>query len=279
MYQPTKISSFALFKHSVIKTLSAVALVAFSQLTLADSKACNFSTDYNIDINDERVVFSQTDGDSFEFKPDQLLVNGESVKLNHEQSHAATKLHNGARAMLPKIAEIAVEGAELGVKATTMVLTSLFGDDDEVMQKDLIQPIEALSLKIKQNINQNQLNTEALETSFEQAFDQEFENMIANAASKYSGKLLSNVMDMIFSADSEELKDFEFRMENLEKEMEEYVEANAKQIEVKAKALCQDMVDLEQFDRTLQSVAGYPAKGLFNNNGDSGFKLSDLSFN
>jgi hypothetical protein len=260
------------------KVFIAAAIIGTCGIASADSEVCNFSTDYNIDINEERVSFNKTDGDSFEFKNGGLIVNGKTVVLTKEQAQASQNLQQGARAMVPKIAEIAVEGAELGIKATTMVLTSLFGDDME-MQNDLIKPIEAMSEKIKQNISATTLNTEALEKSFEDAFDDEFSKVIETAAVKYSGKIVSNVISSIFSGDEEELKDFEFRMENLEKDIEVYVEDNAKELEKKAELLCGDMAALEAFDTQLEAVNGYPVNGLFHTDSDDGFNLNKLTIN
>jgi len=262
------------------KILIAAAILGVSGLANADtqSNVCHFSTDYNIDINEQRVLFNKSDGDSVEFKKGKLLLNGEVVELTAAQAEASMNLQRGARAMVPKIAEIAVEGAELGIKATTMVLTSLFGDDQE-MQNDLIKPIEKLSDKIKQNISASKLNTEALEKSFDEAFDNELEKVIETAATKYAGKIVSNVLGSIFSGDSEEMEDLEFRMENLEHDIEEYVEANAKELETKADSLCLDMAELDKFDAQLESVNGYPNDGLFQENDKDGFNVSNFSLN
>lgn len=258
--------------------LIAAAILGTSCLASADSELCNFSTDYNIDINQQRVQFNQSNGDSFEFKGDQLWINGKLVDLSQQQTEASLNLQQGARAMVPKIAEIAIEGAELGIKVATMVLTSLFGDD-QAMQKDLIKPIEALSDKIKKNMSATQLNTEALEKSFDEAFDDEFEKMLEAAIIKFSGKIAANVLSSIFSGDSEELKDLEFRMENLEKEIELYAEENAKELEIKANLLCQDMAALDKFDTQLESVSGYPENGLFYQDNDNGFNFNHISIN
>lgn len=260
------------------KTLIAAAIMGTCGMASADSNVCNFSTDYNIDINEESVSFNKEDGDSFEFRDRLMLINGKAITLTDEQTRASLKLQQGARAMVPKIAEIAVEGAELGIKATTMVLTSLFGDDME-MQNELIEPIEAISEKIKQNVSATRLNTQSLEKSFDDAFDQEFEKMIEKAAVKYSGKIVSNVLSSIFSGDEEELKDFEFRMENLEKDIEVYVEDNAKTLEIKANSLCVDMAALEEFDTKLETVSGYPEGGLFHQDSNKGINFSDLKIN
>lgn len=249
------------------KTLIASAILGMSCVAQAESNECRFSTDFDIDINDTSVVFEKEAGDKIEFKGKELLINGESIKLTPAQTDASLSLQDGARSMVPKIAKIAVEGAELGIKASTMVLGALFGNDPD-MHKDLIKPIEKISETVQKNISKTKMNTAELEKVFEEAFDEEFEQMIETAASKYSGKIVGNVLSAVFSGDSEELKDFEFRMENLERDIEKYVEANAKDLEKQAESLCTEIAVLEKFDTLLESVEGYPKEGVIQADGD-----------
>ena len=260
------------------KTLIAAALVGVCSGVSAHSNVCDYSTDYNINIDEEKIVFSQTDGDKFEFAGDSLLINNKALELDDDQLEASLALQKNARAMVPKIAEVAVEGAELGLKATTIVMVSLFGDDAQ-MQEDLIAPIEKLTDKIKANITTTSFNSETLDKSFDEAFDEEFETLMETAVTKYSGKIVSNVLSSVFSGDGEELEDLEFRMETMERDIEKYVEANAKELEVKAEALCDDMVKLEALDKQLESVDGYPEDGLIQQGKDhSNLKFSRISF-
>ena len=259
------------------KTLIAAALFGASGVALADSKVCDYSVNYDINISDASVVFDKRNGDSIEFKGDKLFINGESVALTADQQEASFKLQQGARQMVPKIAEIAVEGAELGIKATTIVLSTLFGNDTDI-QNELLEPIEAISDKIQQHITETRMNTAELEKAFDNAFDEEFEQMIETAASKYSGRIIGNVLSAVFSGDQEELKDLEFRMETLERDIEKYVEANVSDIEVKAENLCVDMAALDEFDTRLESVDGYPKGGILVEGGD-GLQLKNFSWN
>ncbi|WP_196139820.1 DUF2884 family protein [Aliikangiella sp. G2MR2-5] len=258
-------------------TLVALAIWSASSLVQAHTEACHFSTDYNVDINEEEIVFSKPDGDRFRFVENALFINGDKVALTEAQSEASRQLQQNTRKMVPKIARIAVEGAELGIKASTMVLTSLFGDDEQI-QQDLIKPIEAISQKIQTNINETHINTAELEKVLEDAFDDEFEQLIEQAATKYSGKIVGNVISAIFSGDEEELADFEFRMETLEHEVEKYVEENAAELEVQAESLCGEMASLDKFDNLLEGVSGYPEGGLINTDGD-GVNVNSLTWN
>ena len=260
------------------KTLIATAILGMSTIAQADSNVCQFSTDYDINIDEKSVIFKKEGAETIEFKGETLLINGEAVRLSEQEKQASLALQSGARAMVPKIAKIAVEGAELGIKASTMVLSSLFGNDPD-MHKDLIAPIEKISETIQANINETTMNTAELEKAFEDAFDEEFEQMIETAATKYSGKIVGNVLAAVFSGDEEEIKDLEFRMENLERDIEKYVESNAEELEKQADSLCLEVAALEKFDSALEKVEGYPSEGVIQADGDGlnikGFTWSD----
>ena len=259
------------------KILTTIALLMATSLVSAHNNECNFSTDYNIQVEENRLVFSRTQGDRFEFAGDRLLINDKPVALNESQRKASLVLQKNTREMVSRVSHIAVEGVELGLKAVTVVASTLF-DDDRQMQQDLILPIEAFTAKIKANITPTSFNAEGLKLSLNEGFDNEFETAIETAMSKYAGKMAGNLLTKLFSGDSEELNDFEFRLENLDRQIETYVEANAKELEVKAQALCDDLVVLESIDSELESIEDYPQGGLFHQDRDDSFKLGGTRF-
>lgn len=242
----------------------------------AHSNECDYSVDYNINIDEQQIRFNKKSGDDIVFDGDKLMINGKLASLTNKQLQTSKDFQQQTRALVPKIAYIAVEGAEIGVKAATIALTGLFGNGDDV-QKDLIEPIEAISTKIKANISETSLNTEALEDSFEKDFEDEIEKLVETAISKYSGKMVSQIIGSIFSGDEEDMKDFEFRMENMEQDIERYVENHAEALEEKADELCVDLKAIAELDEELEEVDGYPEDGIIQEDSDHGFKMSGLS--
>jgi len=241
----------------------------------AHSSMCDYSLDYNIKITQEQISFNKPGGKELIFSGDKLIVGGKALRLNDEQKEASRAFQQGTRQILPKVTEIAVEGAELGVKAATLAVTSLFGEDEEVYF-DLIKPIEDIAAKVKANVDRNYLNTTQLESSFDNEFDKEIEALISKAMSKYSGKMAGQIIESIFSSNSEEAKDFKFRMENLEQDIEAYVEGNANALEIKAKSLCKDFASLAKHDEQLEKVTGFPNEGIIRQGAQNGLKMSNL---
>ena len=257
--------------------LAAVLSVAGFGVS-ADSKVCQYSTDYNIEIDKTRVLFTKISGDKFEFKGANLFINSEKAELTAAQSRTVENIYQVTRQTVPKIAHIAADATELALKATTAVMTSFFGEDEEVHQ-DLIQPIEILADKIRENITVDNFNAEAMDKSFEDTFDKEFEVMMETAFSKYSGKIVGNVISTIFSGDTEELEDFEFRMENMGQEIEAFVESNAGDIEERAESLCEDFAKIDTYANLLLEVEGYPQDGLIVEGDADGFDVRSFNLN
>jgi len=260
------------------KTLIAVLLTSLVASVSADPNQCDYSVDYNININDQQIRFDKKNGDKVIFEGQRLKINGEFVALTDDQMLTSQKFQRRTRALVPKIAYIAVEGVEMGVKAATIAITSLFGDGEDVHQ-DLIAPIEAISEKVKANISETSLNTQALEDAFDEDFKSEIKKLVATALSKYSGKIVGQVIGAIFSGDNEEIEDFEFRMENMEHDIERYVEKQAEALEEKADELCIDLKAIAELDQQLESIDGYPKDGIIQEGSDHGFKISGLNIN
>jgi len=260
------------------KTVIAVLLTGVISGVSAHSNECEYSVDYNININDQQISFDRKNGDKVVFEGNQLTINGTSASLSSDQLKISQSFQRETRALVPKIANIAVEGAEIGVKAATIAMTSLFGDSEEVYN-DLIAPIEAISAKVKANISETSLNTQELEKAFDDDFESEIEKLVETAISKYSGKMVSKIIGSIFSNDNEEMEDFEFRMENMEHDIERYVEKNAKTLEAKADELCGDLKVIAELDQKLEAIDGYPKDGIIQEDSNNGFKVSGLRFN
>lgn len=261
-----------------MKNVFLAAVIAVSSLSVAaHENSCEFSLDYNINLNEDNIHFSNDKDETIIFTSNKLEVNGTRLEMTAEQQGISKEFQIRTRKLVPQIAEVAIEGAEIGVKAATLAVTAIFGEDKEV-HDDLILPIEKISDKIKANINDKMINANTLENSADQELEQEIENLVAKAMSKYSGKILGQVLGSIFSQDDEEMKDFEFRMENLEHDIETYVESQAKDLEEKADKICDEVKILSSLDKQLMAVKGYPEKGLIIEGANNGMHINRISF-
>ena len=212
------------------------------------------------------------------FLKEKLLIDGRSIELTSEQQVANKNLQARTRLLVPKVADIAIEGAELGIKAATLVISAL-GGATPAEQKEMLEPLNKISQKIRDNVNSKTLNNKTLSDSFDKEIEEEIEQFVAKAIRKFSGRMIGQLMGAIFSGDeeSEEMKDFEFRMENLEHDIETYVEANARELEIKAEALCGDLEQMAEIDLVLESIDGYPENGVIHKGKGHKFHINRFS--
>lgn len=257
--------------------IGSLATILCLPLAAHNNEVCEYGLNYNINISSDTIKFSNEETNTVEFSGSTIIVDGKKLELNSEQKAYSAKFDRQTRQVVPKIADIAIEGAEIGLKAATLAVTALFGEDQEV-HKDLILPIEKISDKIKANVNDKMLNAHTIETSFDEELEREIEGLVAKALSKYSGEILGQVLSSVFSGDGEEMKDFEFRMENLEHDIETYVDSQATALEAKAETLCEDIKLLSELDQKLIMVDGYPSTGLISLGNDHSKKLSSIKF-
>ncbi|MGX5203497.1 DUF2884 family protein [Aliikangiella sp. IMCC44632] len=258
-----------------MKKVIFIGLLCGASTFAVAKDGCEYATDFNVNLNENQLIFSQKNGDELIFDKQGLTINGSATQLDSTQAQAAMQFQRESRLLVPKVADVAIEGIELGMKAAGIVMTAFFTDEPQI-QQELIAPIEKLSENIRSHISPNHFNAQSLENSFEKAIDEELEAMIETAVTKYSGKLIGNILSSVFSGDSEELKDLEFRMETLEHDIEKYVEENAEALEVKAEQLCTELAALDKLDNQLLSVNGYPKQGLIHTDSKRSTKLGKI---
>lgn len=260
----------------VASTITGSAVAHGSQSYSSDQ--CEYSVDYNVKIDDQLIQLTHPKNKSITFMQGKLLIDGKSVALSSEQAEASKAFQAKTRVLVPKVADIAIEGAELGIKAATMVITAL-GGATQAEQKELLEPLNKISEKIRANINHKTFNNKTLSDSFDEDIEEEIAQFVAKAIRTFSGRMIGQLMGAIFSGDkeSEEMKDFEFRMESLEHDIETYVESNAKVLEAKAGALCVELEQLAEIDLVLETVSGYPKNGVIQEGKGHNFRINRFS--
>ncbi|MDQ7048865.1 MAG: DUF2884 family protein [Enterobacterales bacterium] len=240
--------------------LLLVGLLA-SPLAMAHSDRCDFSIDYNLEISDQKLVFNSQESGKVEFYTDRLIVDGQTLILTPQQLKASQEFDRLARQMVPKVVDIAIDAAELGVKAATIVVSSLFEDDPQAIE-DLVKPISDFADKIRNDITEQRINTQSLNTTLDHQLEQEIEQLVEKAFSKYAGKIIGQVFDAAFSTEDDSKSPFSQRMDKMQHNLDKYIEAESEAIENEGKALCSDLKRLEKLDQVLELNKGYPSTGL-----------------
>ncbi len=230
---------------------TACSIIAFS--AHAKLQSCDFNLPYDIDIERQEVKLSTNDRELMRIDENNRLYLDEHLQsLNAEQQKLVEQMGNEYRALVPSIAKIAGEAAEIGIKAASLTLSALFVDDP-TFSDSITTKLDGISEKIEAHVNSKHLSGNLLsEGELDSALEADLEAVIEEAVSKASGKVVVNVLAKIFSGDPEEMNDLEFRMEMFEKDMEAQVEKEAVKLEASAEELCQRVAELDKVEEKLQ---------------------------
>ncbi|HIG61694.1 MAG TPA: DUF2884 family protein [Gammaproteobacteria bacterium] len=242
------------------KTGVVILLLSSCMVASADSSVCHFSSQYNIEVDENRVLFTKQGGSRYEFQRGNLVINDQQIKLAPAQQDSVTGIYETTRQLIPKLADVVAEAVELALKTITVITTSFFGGDEEIHQ-ELTLPIEILADKIRENITADHFNADAMDRSFEEAFDKEFELLLSTALGRYA-QTIGDAVAGLFSSEGPSIKDLALRLEDMGEQLQSYVEASAHDIRADAELLCQDFAQLDLYDDQLLGLKGYPRQGL-----------------
>ncbi|WMS86008.1 DUF2884 family protein [Pleionea litopenaei] len=236
-----------------------ISLVSVSAFAGIQTDSCKLDLPYDININKQAVEILDHGNSLVKIdNSNQLYIKGERQILNAKQQQLTTEMAVECRAMVPIIANIASEAAEIGVKAASITINALFVDDIEFQDK-MMKKLDGLSEKIKANFNESYVNGQLLnDAKLDQTFEKEIESLVSEAVEKASGKIVAKSLAQIFSGDEEELADFEFRMEMFGEDLERELEAQAADIEKEAVKFCDHLRRIDAVETKLQAeLAAY----------------------
>nr|WP_256489723.1 DUF2884 family protein [Pleionea sp. CnH1-48] len=215
---------------------------------------CDYNIQHDIDITKRGVKISSSDEVVFRITRDnELYINGDEIDLTRKQEALVEDMADEYRELVPNIAHIAVEGAELGIKAATLVITAMAGHDPELTQ-DFVHRLDNISNKLHDHVSENKFEGEWFNSHFQDSeLEQEIEQLMEDAVSKIAVQGVWNIVKQALSGDEEEAADLEFRMEMLEHEIEDELERDAEGIEQRAMMLCQNLETLDNIEQRLAS--------------------------
>ncbi|MEE4245479.1 MAG: DUF2884 family protein, partial [Kangiellaceae bacterium] len=134
------------------------ASVLLSASLYAEISTCNYDFSYDIDINEKTVVISDDNKELLKIdQTNQLYLEGERQELNSKQQALVKDMGEQYRELLPTIANIAAEAAEIGIKAAALTLNALFVDDQAKADKLMVK-LDGIGDKIRKNISNKHLN-------------------------------------------------------------------------------------------------------------------------
>jgi hypothetical protein len=246
----------------------AIALAVFSSPAQAGDKhgpahkndshhsahgQCQYNIDTDFAINNGALTFELDAGSKIVIDElNNLFVDGSQVSLNSEQQVLVASYADGVRNFVPEVANIAIEGLKIGVRASEIALTGIFGADDVVVQ-DIGFRISELADRIIMRIDPYNFDSRTLEQTIEREFEPEIEAVVKQAHNELTPRLMAKSFTLFASGDQSSMDDFKQRIKELAHNLETEVEAMAADLEMRAEGLCGHIENLNNIETQMAS--------------------------
>ncbi|TJY59035.1 DUF2884 family protein [Sinimarinibacterium sp. CAU 1509] len=228
----------------LLLTLSCAPAMAATMANDAH-RECNARFDYSIETRGERVALSD-DQHRYELYADRIDRDGREISLTAEQRRLARQYREQLEALVPKITDVALRGAMLGIESLAIVTAGLSGDEHRL--SDLIARLEILTMKLRRELDGRHLP--AGDAWFGGDLDHEIERLAVDAASGLVGSVAGLIAGAIFDPAG-----VEARSDYVERLVERRIEPRAEALGAQAEALCDQLTELDRLETRL---------GLFN---------------
>jgi len=239
----------ALFTTSIITT----PLLADFDLSNIDGDQCSYDLDYDIKVSRSSITFTDDSGKQINIDEDNhLSVNGNRQILSSEQQAFVDDYADGIRVLIPEVKALATEAINIGVTAAGMALSTLLGEDDPDYSR-FNAKISSIANLITDKINADEFDSKAFNSDFDDGFGDDLEAVVEEAVEEITPRLMAKVMTAALSGDSNGISAIEVRAQDLERDIEEYIEPQAEAIEARAKELCTSVADLDRIEDQMVS--------------------------
>jgi len=198
----------------------------------------------NFEIDNDRITLENVNHEEIIITAeDELYHNGDKVDLTGEQSYLVRHYAKGVRGVTDEIIIIVKDGVGLGVKAATMAIGAILGDEDKDFSEFEVK-INALATRIEKRIDTKKFSSHGMEHEFES----EIEEVVEDAVATIAPRLMAKVMSAAMSGDEEEVRRLEARAEGIEEKIETMIEPEVRLIEARAEALCKHVKKLNDIE-------------------------------
>ena len=236
--------------------IAATALTMMSGTAMAHQ--CDINLDGNMKLVDNNLTVLTKDKDEILIDQYyQLYVNGQTISLDADQQQWVEDYYSGIHSAVPQVAEITHEAIGLASEAVTHVFGELLGSDASDIQ-DLTDKLAEIDREIQYNFYAEDGSIRLDSASFEdgdffgERWEAEFEEAVEELVFNSMGRLMIALgTEMLMSGGDSDA--FEQRMENFAHDLESKMEARGEELELKADALCMQLVSVDEAENKLSA--------------------------
>ncbi len=250
-------------KKFIIKFASlSLGLLSLGQQ--ASAQQCSINLNYGVIIDPKHIRIVEKGQTQVQInKAAQLFIRGTEVSLTDEQQILLTNFSTGIRQQVPEIVSIAIEGADIGLKAVNKVVAGLTGENSASQQK-VQAKFDELKWRIRARFNQSANNYYIAPqdlNDFDEMFTGEFEQEIEAMISTSIGSILEAVGQSMLTDSNESeyggearITTFDDRLTSISKGLELEVSERAKALDEKVALFCQQLTHLNSIEAQLHQA-------------------------
>lgn len=209
-----------------------------------DDLRCNVHSDYDVQIDDDHVSFSREGAApaKVELHDGLLTIDGRHAVLSKEDEARIARLLKETRVLAPEVAAIALDAVDIAFMAMSEVAVGLLDDSDDTLDR-----LAEARKRVEADLHAKPLG----------AFDdQRRADLVGDAVAELVPALVADVVQAAlvaaFTGDTAKADSLEARAAKIEREVERRIEPRARELEVRAKALCERMAGIDAIEDDLE---------------------------
>ena len=220
-----------------------LALLFCAPAAWSHGKSCSVSSDYDLRITDQALLFEEDDGErSIRLADGSVSVDGRVLDLSRADEARVRRFEAGVRELVPEVKAIAIDAVHLASDALKAVSAGLSTD------ADTIERVSARADQISAELTAQIRSANSSHDFREHEFEDAVEDLIGELVPELVGSITSLAVKAALSGDTSAVEAIERRANELERTIEREVEQRAELIEDRADALCERVRALDEIE-------------------------------
>lgn len=228
---------------------ASLALMAFSSFAAASihiDSDCHIDSDYSLNIQPSRLVFTQKDKSPHEviMASGTLQVDGSIVALDAADRQRIADFELGVRDLVPEAKEIARDAVGIAFDAVNEV-SAAFAKNPADARAHAVR-LQRASMELQRRIE-----------ATDNMHGDEFGKLVASAVEAMIPELVGNIvgqaLTVAFTGNEAAAAELEARADGIEKSVDRIVERRSKELEKRVDALCPRVHDIARLQTDLDA--------------------------
>ncbi|MDB5970905.1 MAG: hypothetical protein JWQ90_3355 [Hydrocarboniphaga sp.] len=209
------------------------------------STLCNYQMKYDIEIDgDGAHLRNARTAPDIDIAGDRLWIDGKERALSTIERRRLLDYRRELTGFTRDVSRVALEGAQLGIEAAVLAISTLAGDDDGGTK--LLSRFDGLRSKLAQQFDGRHLPAQALGKDYDKELDETIDQITEEAVAEISSSVAKLVAMSLFAPSL-----MEARAEHVEQLVDTHVEQRGNHLERDADALCGQLRRLDALENAL----------------------------